>query len=252
MTVLKFCLCLIISLFQVTTVQSKYSRLSDNEIRIQARLLNVYSEAVLDRTKIGLISLSNILQRSNLSQKEGHELFGQLVKELDGIRAIIFIQSDGKLLYDSFSYPTPDVNLKERKYFIETMASSTDRLLIGKQIKGKTSSIPFLPVTMRVNKDNQFFGVLTAIVTPSVLVSSGSPQHCLHCISLLTDLEGNIIADHPSGLEITEELKKKLHATSQPVKGTEVIDIGKIKARIYWIRNEEFPYISIFLEFIGS
>ncbi len=177
--------------------------LTDNEIRLQTKLLGSHSATILGKIKIGLLGLSEVIQRSNLTQKEAHDLFNEMALELDGVRAIIFMKPNGDLEYDSFNYPVPNISLKERQYFIDARRHSSGRLVIAKSVIGKTSNIPFLPVALRINKDGEFFGVLTAVVTPTVLVSKNNPENCVYCISLLTDLDGNIIADHPKGLVIS-------------------------------------------------
>lgn len=243
-----FIMCVIFS--PVTALAEGRDGLSKEEIKANAKVLDAHVSLIVGKADVALTSLAEVIKRVDLTEEDAHEMLGRMTGILNGVRAMIFIAADGTLKFDSFSYPVPKVNLSLRSYFMSAMNNAENELIIGKSVAGQTSGIPFIPMAKAVWKDGKFFGVLVAVITPSTLVLNEVSQNCLHCISIVTDLSGNTVSQFPTGLELNEELKNKLHTHSLSVKGTEIIKIGDLKARIYWIRNEEHPLISIFLEFI--
>lgn len=223
-----------------------------SEIKINTQLLDYHTSSMLGKTNIALLGLAEIIKRQDLEEQEAHDLFGKTVGYLSGVRAIIFIAANGALKFDSFSYPVPKVNLSKRSYFKKASAIDEDQLIIEKPVKGKTSKIPFLPIAKSVWKEDTLLGVLTAVITPSALVANNAFNNCLHCVSLVADLEGNIISSYPEGVDLSDAFKEKLRAKSKPMSGSQIISEGAMKAHVHWIRNMEFPYISVFLEFISK
>lgn len=252
MPILKFIIILFafleVSINSVAHAQNR--NFNDEEIRARTRSLDFHSSLVIGQADIALTTLSELIARVDLEENEAHIILGRTVKRLDGVRAIVFIASDGKLTYDSFSNPVPNINLSSRTYFMEAIKTMEGQLIIGEPVKGNTSGIPFLPVAKAVWKDGKPYGVLAAIITPSALLVAEDTQDCLHCVAMITGLSGKIIAKYPEGVELSQEFKDKLDAENLPVKGTEIIQIGLLKAKIYWIRKDKYPLISIFLEFI--
>lgn len=222
-----------------------------SEIKTNTSLLDYHTSLILGKTNIALLGLAEIIKRQDLAEEEAHALFGKTVGYLSGVRAIIFIAADGALKFDSFSFPVPKVNLSGRSYFKKAKRVDETQLIIEKPVKGKTSKIPFLPIAKSVWKKDELLGVLTAVITPSALVANDAFNNCLHCVSLVTDLEGNIISSYPEGVDLSDAFKEKLRTKSKPMSGSQIISEGALRAHVHWIRNKEFPYISVFLEFIG-
>lgn len=241
-------------LFCVFTTDSfaQYRGFSHDEVMAKARVLDQKISSILGKTNIALTGLAAVIKRIELTQDDAHELFGEMVDQINGVRALVYISNTGQLKFDSFSYPVPKVNLSNRSYFTKAMSVDEMHLIIEPPIKGKTSGIPFLPLAKSVWKDGKPIGVLGAIVTPSALVVSEVPNSCMHCVSLITDLTGHVISNYPEGVELSEEFKAKLKDASMAATGKEIISVGNLKARVHWIRNQEFPVISVFLEFIRS
>jgi len=228
------------------------SEFSDGEIRAHTRVLDVHASSILIETRATLRGLSNTITRAELSDKEAHELFNTTVKQLKGARAILYIDAKGNLQVDSFSYPFFPRNLSDREYFKAAQDLADGQIYVGEQKVGRNSGIPFVPLSMAVQGDGEFKGVLTAIITPPLFLAYQDPFSCLYCLSMILDLQGKPIAKYPINLELPEKVLDMLKFDDKPAQGIETVKIGSLKARIYWIRNTEFPIISIFLEFIGS
>lgn len=233
-----------------TSSYAQYRGYSRDEIMAKARVLDYKASAILGKTNIALSGLAAVIKRVDLTEEDAHLLFGEMVDQINGVRAIIYISKSGALTFDSFSFPVPKVNLSSRSYFTRAMAADESNLIIDKPVKGKTSGIPFIPIAKSVWKNGKPIGVLGAIVTPSSLVVTGDSNSCAHCVSLITDLAGNVISNYPEGVELSDKFKAKLKKTSKTAIGKEIITVGSLKARVHWIRNQEYPFISVFLEFI--
>jgi len=231
---------------------SLYSQeFKESEIRAHTRVLDIHASSILTETRATLRGLSNIITRTVLDGKEGHKLFNDTVKDLTGARAILFIDANGALEIDSFSYPFFPRILSDREYFSAAIKLEDGEVFIGEQKKGRSSGIPFVPVSMPVRKDGKLRGVLTAIITPPLLLAYQDPFACLYCLSIILDLEGNTITKYPENFELPSEVTDQMKFDNKPAQGIETVKIGELNARIFWIRNKEFPIISVFLEFIG-
>ncbi len=139
--------------------ESSFGNFTNEEIRAHARVVDYHASLIIGQANIALSGMAELIKRVDLTEDEAHELLGNTVDHLDGVRAIIFISEDGKLTFDSFSSPVPDVNLATRSYFIKAMEADEDHLIIDKPVAGKTSGIPFLPIARAVWKDGKPIGV---------------------------------------------------------------------------------------------
>ncbi|MEO9738514.1 MAG: hypothetical protein ABJO97_22690 [Roseibium sp.] len=122
-----------------------------------------------------------------------HEEFREIAERLPGVRAIIAISPDGKLAIDSYQYPTPDVDLSDREYV--KRARDNLGLYIGSAEIGRTSGIPFLPVSKQVGDY-----VIAAIVAPHFLIHEEG--RCADCVSAIMRENGTVIASFPPAAEI--------------------------------------------------
>jgi len=224
---------------------------TERELMAQTQLMDVHVTSLISQTDITLSAIGEIFSHQILDEEDGHDLLQRFVTKLDGVRAIIFIGADGALKYDSFSFPVPKVNLSTREYFTGAQ-NSNGMLIVGSPVVGKSSGIPFIPIAKSVQRDGAFAGVLVAIVTPETMIVSEHYNNCVRCVSLVTDLSGNILSQFPAGMTLDKDLRQKLQVEKRPVSGTELIDAGLLKARIFWRRSDDFSVISIFLEYQGD
>lgn len=223
---------------------------SVDAMRANAQVLNLHASSQVIQARNALRSIARLMKRVDLTEKEAHQLFGDFLRDLSGVRAIIYADREGLLKYDSFSLPVPPVNLGSRVYFKDTIAMEENEIYVGLPVLGKTSSIPFIPISIPFKKNGVVQGVLAAVLTPNSLVVNNNPKNCLHCVSIVTDLEGNILAQNPGGFELSKNFRTELNASMLEVQGYRRIRVGLLEGQIYWFRSPKTPIISIFLEFI--
>lgn len=130
-------------------------------------------------------------------EKDLHEALGQIVENTAGLRAIIYINKDGILSVDSFSYPARKISLADREYVKAVANSATTDLYIGHPVQGRSSGVSFIPLARSVvleNKDT--LGVVAGIVTPDALIRQDIL--CTHCFMGIFKKDGTKLVSYPS------------------------------------------------------
>lgn len=158
---------------------------------------------------------------------------------LDGVRSIILIDEDGTIQHDAFSFPAPQINIAEREYF--QRALGTSGLVIGEGVVGRTSGIPFVPISIY---KPALKSVLTAVVDPRKLREAlgrcrGSSASCGGAV--LTN-SGRVVASSPPEVTIPAEVINNILATDER-QGTFLYERPNLKALIAFRKSERFPVI---------
>lgn len=162
-----------------------------------------------------------------------HEEFRDIAERLPGVRAIIAIDKNGKLIVDSYTHPAPVLNLSDRDYF--KAAQIRLGLYIGTTKKGRTSGIPFLPVAKQVGDY-----VLAAIVSPHMLIHEEG--RCFDCVSALVREDGSVIASFPPAADIPDQVLS-LPLINKSLEGNSTTMFSKTQSIIAWRRSDLYPII---------
>jgi len=161
------------------------------------------------------------------------------INRLDGVRSILVIDKDGSIRHDAFSFPAPTINLGEREYF--QRALGTSGLVIGEEVVGQTSGVPFIPITTFKPALN---GILTAIVNPRKLRYSldwcrGTAASCGGAVVTNT---GNIVTASPARAPIHSDVSQILINRTER-NGTFVYERPNFRMLVAFRKSERFPII---------
>ncbi|WOF74597.1 hypothetical protein QMT40_002251 [Parvibaculaceae bacterium PLY_AMNH_Bact1] len=158
---------------------------------------------------------------------------------LDGVRSILVVSEDGAIRHDAFSFPAPKINVAERQYFQQAMLNPG--LVVGERVVGRTSGVPFIPVSIYKPALN---GVLTAIVDPRKL--RDSLDWCRNisasCGGAIVNTDGAIVTASPARAPIHKEVSKIL--VSKPEwQGTFIYERPNFRMLVAFRKSERFPII---------
>ena len=158
---------------------------------------------------------------------------------LDGVRSILVVDKEGAIRHDAFSFPAPNINVGKRQYFQQAMA--TPGLVVGERVIGRTSGVPFIPVSIYKPALN---GVLTAIVDPGKL--RDSLDWCRNisasCGGAIVNTDGGIVTASPARAPIHEDVRQVL--ISKPERqGTFIYERPNFRMLVAFSKSERFPII---------
>jgi hypothetical protein len=202
------------------------------EVRTTVALNRLSAERVLLAIDHALDTAGYALKITN-NDRVIHEEFREIAERLPGVRAVIAINGLGNLAVDSYTYPTPTLHLGDREYVIA--ARSRLGLHIGATQKGRTSGVPFLPVSKQVGDY-----VIAAIVSPHFLIHEEG--RCFDCVSALMREDGSIIASFPPAADIPNHVLS-LPLINKSIEGNSTTLFSKTESIIAWRRSELYPVV---------
>lgn len=156
---------------------------------------------------------------------------------LDGVRSILLIGKDGGIQHDAFSFPAPQINVGEREYFQSALAHPG--LVFGEGAIGRTSGVPFIPVSTSKPALN---GILTAIVDPRKLRDSldwcrGTSASCGGAIATTG---GKIVTASPAKAPIHIDVSRILAEKSERI-GTFIYERPNFRMLVAFRKSDRFP-----------
>lgn len=156
---------------------------------------------------------------------------------LDGVRSILVVGKDGTIRHDAFSFPAPNINVGERQYFQQAMTSHG--LILGERVIGRTSGVPFIPVSTYKPALN---GVLTAIVDPRKLRDSldWCRDVSASCRGAIVNTNGGIVTASPARAPIHEDVRQILVAKPER-QGTFIYERPNFRMLVAFRKSERFP-----------
>jgi hypothetical protein len=149
------------------------------------------------------------LLSNNLNDDEVHRALNRMIKGIPFVRAFIIIGENGTLAYDSSVLPAASMDLSDRLYFQQTVKSPLHDLWVAPPISGRSSSLPFIPMTSRIHASGKDW-VVVAIVIPDQLIDPAF--RCPACAVILLDGQGNLLASAPAGYQIPSILLREIQA----------------------------------------
>ncbi|WP_298815408.1 hypothetical protein [uncultured Roseibium sp.] len=164
-----------------------------------------------------------------------HEEFREIAERLPGVRAIIAVGPDGRLEIDSYQFPAPDVNLGDREYVKQSRLGRG--LYMGAAKIGRTSGIPFLPVSKLVGDH-----VIAAIISPHFLIHEEG--RCADCVSAILREDGTLLASFPPAAQIPPNILS-MPMVNRNIEGNSASLFSKTSSVIGWRRSEMFPFIAL-------
>lgn len=159
-----------------------------------------------------------------------------IVTRLNGVRSLLVIDMEGKLLFDSFTHPAPEINLSTRPYFMTAL--ETRGLHLGEIVLGRTSGFPFTPASaLKTVIDS----VLVAVVDTRELQKPLS--WCQEeCGGAILSPEGSILTISPFGTQLPEEI---IEAASNEPSGALLLDRGAFSLLAHWQKSEKRQFIAV-------
>jgi hypothetical protein len=158
---------------------------------------------------------------------------------LNGVRSILLINKDGAIRHDAFSFPAPNLNVAEREYF--QVALSTPGLIVGEGVVGRTSGVPFIPIS--VHKP-ALDGVLAAIVDPRKLRDTldWCRDTAASCGGSIVNTAGGVVTASPARAPIHDEVAKIVSGREE-VRGTFIYERPNFRMLVAFRKSERFPII---------
>lgn len=222
---------------------------SSDYMRSNALVLDLFLSLGLQKGKDATTAVSHLLQDVVLTENEFHKRGQKLIDAIGTIRALLFIDAEGTLRFDTHTYPAKKYNLSKRAYFIEALKAPRGAVIVSAPVKGKSSGTTFVPIAKAVYKNRELLGVVVAVISPRKLINLDVTNDCVSCLSVLTTLDGVPIAQEPAELfdEGIQDLIKSLNHS--PATGSAVRKIRDKSVKVSWRRSDTAPIISFHLKF---
>lgn len=116
-------------------------------------------------------SLTPLLSRRGADAEKLHRLLKSRVQTLPFVRALFVVDATGKMIVDTDSFPTADLNVADRAYFSTHARAASGALYVGAPIKSRTTGTWFISISRRLeNPDGGFAGVIVAAMELSYLL----------------------------------------------------------------------------------
>lgn len=202
-------------------VDMKVQRLADSVFRQLSQVTTVFS------------ATNALLAHTGADAPQTHRTLGWMIKGIPVLRAIIVVGPDGHLLYDSVTLPTPNLDLGDRAYFSAAPAGEGVAPFIGTPIIGRSSNLPFLAVSRRLDSG----AVAVAMVNPDSLI----PPYfrCGTCLSAVLSGQGEVLASVPDGYRPPPEIIQRIRDDGSSSGLSDAMS-GQLKAIIGWRSVERF------------
>jgi len=181
------------------------------------------AEQAIDAAAIIISSIDN--------ERLVHIELGRLAKGVPGARAIIVVDREGTLLFDSYRYPASNLDLSERSYFREAIANSG--IVVGQTVIGKTSGANFVPLAKRL-------GDTTIVVVASPFSLLDLQTECGDCWNMVLQSDGDVVTMFPPEAKLPRTLTEFVTQAPKP-DGTSFVRYHNSVVAIAWRRSSHFP-----------
>ena len=215
----------------------------------QAQLVDQHISSLMRSAEVTTRAIGEALKVNARDDLSFHKLLNEYLPDMPEVRAIIVLDANGKIVHDSFRHPAVPLDLSERDYFREAKKMRGRKLFIGRVEKGKTSGLPFLPVSRGVFDGDKFLGVVSLVITPGNLLRHGQWRACQHCYVEVLRGDLNMLAQHPPNVDrpdgYFDDIQLDENSASGHVRG---VAFHEVKADVSWIRNEQYPLITVYMD----
>lgn len=137
-----------------------------------------------------------VLLSNTQDERQVYQALNRMISGLHFVRAILLLQDNGTLAFDSAAFPAVNMDLSDRAYFHRAIQGPPGRLWVEAPLTGRASGLPFIPVASRIETPHGNW-VAVAIVLPDGLIQQS--LGCSVCSIALLDPGGQVLAAAPSG-----------------------------------------------------
>lgn len=182
-----------------------------------------------------------VKQGANVSPVIAQATLEDYTQDVEGVRALLYVNAAGQLKLDSTRYPAPNINLATRHYFKLAMLQAPETMIVGRRIVGKQSGVPFIPLAMKVGKyTGEEKGVVVAVVTPESFTSG--VKQCQYCFTAIFSEDGGLLYSNPGDMKFDPFFFASLNV-KRDLRG-----VGETRLRSYasmtaWERVRGYPII---------
>lgn len=227
------------------------SELIQTRVQLKSAFLAKQVDSHLKQNDLALMAVGDFLAANpEVSPAIAHARLKRYQRAAAGLRSILAIGADGKLMHDSYNLPAPDFNLGDRIYVREAVRQGTGDLRINAAVKGRQSGLPFIPITRGTfDVEGNATGVVVGIMGPETLLPDDSD--CALCVSAVLTEQFDILVSRPSGLQLPKDLLNNIN-NSFAKSGLELVDLKGGKQLVAWEKNDYAHVITIASELLPA
>lgn len=242
----------VVCLVLICILNVSISFAAENANKEKLRTLSVHLNSLLNQTELALLAASDFLtDRQSVSGAVVEATLQRYVEQVDGIRAIIVTDEKGYLLYDTFNKvaskakkPGKPLFLGDRQYFID--ATNAKGMKVYHTLIGRTSGLPFLPVSRPVFLDEQLKYVVIAIMAPNKLIHP-SVRSSQYIVVTVFNLAGKFITSFPDGARLPKNFYTSL-GVDMNENNMNIVPFHKNDADSIWVINKKYGLVTIYSE----
>lgn len=227
--------------------------LAETQKEIVLTTLYTHMNKVLEKAELAIVAAADFLSQTHADSK-GVVLEATLqnyVELSDGMRAMLVADSDGNIILDTYNKVAfqvtaspPAVNVSERDYFIE--ARLIRKVQVSRLVRGKTSGVPFMPMTKAVYLDGRLKYVVIAILSPDRLLHP-SIRDGEYSGAAIFDEDGNLYVSFPSDTDIPENFFTSLRV-GQILSRQSEVPFNDNVADTVWSQTNKFGLFVVYSE----
>ena len=224
---------------------------TDQEFRLrladQVQTLSVHAEGVLRQVELSLLAVGDLITRQpNSDEAVVHAAIRRYADATQGLRAMLVVAADGRLLYDSYTFPAPKLDLSGREYLQTTLRDPTARLLVHPVEIGKTSGVSFVPITRPIlDVNGAVVAITVGIMSPDALIPP-MPDRCNRCYAAIFLRDQYLIAIDPPGVQMTPDYVRTIPLQAA-ASGRAEHHYGPLRYAMTWQRANRYPVTSVML-----
>jgi PAS domain S-box-containing protein len=128
-------------------------------------------------------------------------MFREKIAGVPQIKQVTFVGPDGHTIVSSREYPTPDIDLSDRDWFVQLRDKKSTADVIGKPVQARAGGEWLIVVSRRVTwPDGSFAGILNVSLDPAYFESvyKSATATAGMAITLLRE-DGTVLARYPDG-----------------------------------------------------
>jgi hypothetical protein len=220
-----------------------------NSVKHQARLVDQHVKSLMRNAELATHAIGEMYKNGGLSDADFHAYLNDYLPMMPEVRAIVVVDENGVIAHDSFMLPAVPIDLSERAYVQGAKDLSGRGLYIGKINRGKTSGLPFLPISRAIYDDGRFAGVVSLVVTPNNLLRHTQWEDCQFCYVEVLRGDKTMLAQYPAGVERPEGYFDAIQLNETSASGrVRGVKFHEVHADVSWIRNDKYPYIVVYMD----
>ena len=234
-----------------TQDKAPFTELIRTRVELKGILLAKQVDSHLKQNDLVMMAIGDFWSANpNVSPAIAQSRMKRYQRAAAGLRTILAVNADGKLVHYSYDFPAPDLNLGDRLYVREALAQGSSDLRINLPVVGRQTGLPFIPITRGLfNVEGEATGVIVGILGPETLLPEDS--NCAYCISAVLTNDLDILVSRPSGLQLSEDLKQHIQETMSS-SGMKLIEENGGLLLVSWTKNDYADVITVVGELLSQ